>query len=297
MTLIVSWIGVDQRGESSIYFASDSRISWNGKKENELEKFDFAQKIFASQKHPVIIGFCGEVIFPLIAINQIIQLIDQGLLYNNTIDSAEKRFDIFYQYLMTSRSLFPAETKYSGSFQILFASRNGHGMEAKFYIKLIEFNERQGTGRWNVDPSSPVYLEHPDKNKISGKRFVIGSGSKEFLKNYELYDQYEQTQFSYGRKRTSRGIFQCFCDTLQNIQNLECGGPPQITGLYRVGNAQNIGIIYQNERYYLGAKIEDLNDLKAIDWRNELFEIVDPRTKELSIGAKKRHNPKKLLDT
>lgn len=42
MTMLVSWIGVDTHGPSSVYIAADSRISWT-----QEHKFDFGKKVFA----------------------------------------------------------------------------------------------------------------------------------------------------------------------------------------------------------------------------------------------------------
>jgi hypothetical protein len=73
MTLVVSWIGIDSRKISSLYIASDSRISWGNQ-----AKFDSGQKVFGCKNHPIIIGYCGDVLFPSIVINQLIDLADQG---------------------------------------------------------------------------------------------------------------------------------------------------------------------------------------------------------------------------
>lgn len=280
MTLLVSWMGVDQRKASSIYIASESRISWNESDGNRIEKYDYAQKVFSCQNHPVIIGFCGEVIFPLITINQIVQLIDGGLFYDSQIDSAKRRFNIFFEYLTGSRLLFPTGTRYSGSFQILFASRDRDKMESNFFIRLIQFSEDDGKPKWNV--TEPVYQEY------SEKLFILGTGRSEFLGNYEKYK-------SSTIQKTSRSIFQCFCDTLENINDPACGGAPQLAGLYRIENGKNFGILYKDELYYLGNKIESLNDFSKIEWRNELFERIDSKTKEILLGAQKQPNPIKNI--
>ncbi len=59
MTLIISWIGVDDKKTgkeiSSLYIASDSRYSTGPK-----TKFDYGIKVFGSSKYPEIFGFCGD---------------------------------------------------------------------------------------------------------------------------------------------------------------------------------------------------------------------------------------------
>ncbi|MEP2508894.1 MAG: hypothetical protein ABJH72_06030 [Reichenbachiella sp.] len=63
MTLIISWIGVDDKKDgkeiSSIYIASDSRYTWG-----KAKRYDYGLKVFGSSKHPEIFGFCGDVLFP-----------------------------------------------------------------------------------------------------------------------------------------------------------------------------------------------------------------------------------------
>jgi hypothetical protein len=278
MTLLISWIGVDQRKESSIYIASESRISWNSIENKFTEKYDYTQKIFSCRNHPIIIGFCGEVIFPLITISQIAQLIDQGLFYNNSFDSAKKRYNLFFEFLSEKRLLFPSKTKFSGSFQILFVTRDQDKMNSRFFIRLIEYSEHEGIGKWHVD--EPTYNDH------SEKLFTLGSGKDEFLINYEKYKNSKI-------RNTTRSIFQCFCDTLENIQDPACGGPPQLADLYRIQNGRNFGIIHKENRYFLGAQIDRLNEFSEIEWRNDLFERVDPQTKEILSGAQKQPNPLK----
>jgi hypothetical protein len=47
MTTLISWVGVDNRGAASLYFASDSRISWPG-----AEIWDHGRKLFACRRYP-----------------------------------------------------------------------------------------------------------------------------------------------------------------------------------------------------------------------------------------------------
>ena len=78
MTMLVSWIGIDTHGPTSAYIAADSRISWN-----MTNKFDFGKKVFASKKYPEILGYAGDVLFPSIVLEQIIELIDADVLFAN----------------------------------------------------------------------------------------------------------------------------------------------------------------------------------------------------------------------
>jgi len=81
MTSIVVWAGVDTHGPSSLYVASDSRISWG-----KDDSWDQGRKVFSSASNPHIFGYWGDVIFPALAIPTIIDRIDRGVL--NSRDGA-----------------------------------------------------------------------------------------------------------------------------------------------------------------------------------------------------------------
>jgi hypothetical protein len=75
MTSLASWIGIDSRGQSSIYIVSDSRISWG---ENAV--WNYGRKVFASRTTPEIFGYCGDVLFPSMFLSQVVDSISIGQL-------------------------------------------------------------------------------------------------------------------------------------------------------------------------------------------------------------------------
>jgi hypothetical protein len=54
-------------------------------------------------------------------------------------------------------------------------------------------------------------------------------------------------------------------------------GPPQIVGIDRRPNSPAItfGILHNGSRYFLGAKIDDLQNFDKVLWLNENFERCD----------------------
>src|SRR5688572_16192088 len=88
MTSLIAWIGVDSHGLASAYFASDSRITWTGQ-----EPWDYGRKLFACQKYPHILGYCGDVLFPTQTLSQVADMIDSGLLLTESddIDTSSER--------------------------------------------------------------------------------------------------------------------------------------------------------------------------------------------------------------
>ena len=85
MTLLVAWAGIDSRGPASVYMASDSLITWS-----ESRSFDFGRKVFSFNNHPDVLGYCGDVLFPSIAINQIVEMADNGLLFREEYSCKDK---------------------------------------------------------------------------------------------------------------------------------------------------------------------------------------------------------------
>ena len=75
MTSLIAWIGVDSHGPASAYFASDSRLTWPGS-----AVWDHGRKLFACRRYPHILGYCGDVLFPIQTLSQITEMIDSDLL-------------------------------------------------------------------------------------------------------------------------------------------------------------------------------------------------------------------------
>jgi hypothetical protein len=274
MTLLISWIAVDTHGPTSVYMASDSRISWGSN-----DHFDYGRKVFALKKYPDILGYCGDVLFPSIVLGQIAEMADQGLLFAPDASCKEK-FEAIKGKLIQLFQTYPSMVKSitADTLQVLHASRDPSN-NMKFFCDLIEWRRSNGWAWQKVDiPTS------------SGPLLSLGSGSSEFTTNLKRYT-------SGPNKGTSRNIFHCFCDTLFNIQNVYCGGAPQLVGIYRKPHTPAItfGIIRNSRRYYLGARIDDLQNFESVEWRNDLFELFGGRTMKRQQDAQKQ--PDKLRRT
>ncbi|MBU4251838.1 MAG: hypothetical protein KKC39_08415 [Candidatus Omnitrophica bacterium] len=262
MTLLISWLGVDSRGPSSIYIASDSRISWqNGR------RWDYSRKVFGFNNSPDILGYCGDVLFPTLVLPQVIDLADRGLLFSQNSTSKEK-FEEIKKKIVELFKTYPRENM-EESFSIVHASRDNK----RFFAHIIGWDKTNG---WKGEEAK--FSAHSDK------LFVLGSGKSEFLNKYQKY-------WECDNKNTSRAVFHCFCDTLFNIKNDYCGGVPQLIGLYRIENARFYGIIANNKRSFLGMDVDKVQGLNSIEWRNELFERCDGIIGKRLKGAQRQPNP------
>src|SRR5689334_556270 len=123
MTLLASWVGVDSRKPASIYIMSDSRISWG-----KAGKFDYGKKVFGCKNSPDIFGYCGDVLFPSIVLNQIVDLADLGLLFENNW-TCEQKSQAVITKLIQSFNNYPKEVSgiNANGLQIIHCSRDKNG--------------------------------------------------------------------------------------------------------------------------------------------------------------------------
>jgi hypothetical protein len=265
MTLLVSWIGIDTHGPTSAYIVGDSRFSWN-----RSRYFDYGKKIFSSSTYPEIFGYAGDILFPSTVLSQIIEMIDSNIFFNESMNCDDKN-KLVVDKLEHSFSQYPTERS-ADNIQILHISRDTiFERYPKFSCYFIHWNRT--TNRWEVNK-----IDIPIK---SGILCVLGSGKIKFCQNYKKYQ-------SGLNQSTSRNVFHCFIDTLFNIQDQRCGGPPQLVGIYRKpkSTSMNFGILYNDKRYFLGAEVPDqANYLDRIEWRTELFELCDGREKKVKATA------------
>lgn len=274
MTLLVAWAGIDTHGPSSIYIASDSRISWG-----KTARFDCGRKVFSFSRWPDVLGYCGDVLFPSIALNQIVELADAGLLFAPGF-SCKQKFqaivdklnDLFNQYPQLHSGIS------ENSLSIIHASRESTDNK-KFSCYSISWTSKRG---W-----------HGDESKLpisSDVLFALATGAQEFSDNFLRY--------KIGTNReTSRAVFQCFCDTLTRISDPLVGGAPQLVGIYRKPASPGFtaGIIYIGKRYFLGAHIDNGRNFDTVEWRNANFERCDGRTMAKLSDAQTQPDPLRRL--
>ena len=264
MTLVVAWIGVDSRKVTSAYIATDSRITWNTKL---LNQYDNAKKTFSFKNTADIVGFCGEVLFPSIILNQIKELADEGLLFSPD-DSASLRSDIIQRYVIEHYKKYPP-----GLIAPISIIHIGREYETpNFYCRIISCEK---SGEWKNKE-----VELPAK---SGVLYVDGSGRSAFQSYYE---EFQKTH----NHNTSRNVFQSFCYTLAHPTGVTYGGSPQLVGIYAkpTSASKTFGIIHDNKLYYMGARLSAIQGENNIEWRNDFFEICDGTTKKKMPNAQKQ---------
>jgi hypothetical protein len=255
---------VDSQRPSACYLVSDSRIFW------PTGHWDAGQKLFVSSRFPDIFGYCGDVQFPTLALRQVVDRIEQGILFASDADS-ERRHRTVCAELERAYSDYPAHPTDQST--ILHFSRDGTGKAANFRLWRLDWSKASALR------STSVKL--PETSVIG---VTIGSGWR------ILIDRNEEWKKVQGR--TARGVFSSFCDALASGEDPHSGGPPQLAGLYPSGSGRLFGTILGQERHLAGAPVPDDANVDDFEWRNCLFERMDPRTLRRLPGAQRQPRPR-----
>jgi hypothetical protein len=264
MTSLVSWVGIDQRLPSSIYIASDSRISWQDK-----SAWDYGRKTFACSRSPDVFGYCGDVLFPSQALGQLVSLIDDGLILSNEMDY-ETRMEAVFKYLGTSLEQYPIAWRQI--FSIIYGTRSSSGMSSKFHAVKFHWDKN-----WSRDE-----LMIPNRSDLL---IALGSGASAVAAAFDEWNRGDASG-------TSRAVFSAFCDALSTGNDPSSGGPPQLVGLYREYAGMTFGVISGAGAYYNGSAVAASGDLSKVEWRNALFERCDGATLKRLEGAQPQPRPR-----
>lgn len=266
MTILVGWLSVDTHSPCSAYLLSDSRFTWG---DAGGSSYDFGRKLFAFRKTPDILGYCGDVLFPSTVLSQITDLADNGLLFKDG-ETSSYRSRVIFSQIQKQFDKYPTVARNPAS--IYHFSRDLDDAFHSYKYVLDSNNQWQTEG---------IILNKQQSNLI----FCDGSGAGNFK---SLYVKYQKGNNS----GTSRNIYQCFCDSLFNMQIPSCGGAPQLVGLFRGKKFQGLtfGIIYQQQRYCLGSPISFCDNSSIIRWYNENFEICNGETMQIQPSAMRQPN-------
>ena len=262
MTSLIGWLAVDNRQPSSMYLASDSRISWG----SGSAIWDSGRKLFASRATADIFGFYGEVLFPTQVLSSFIDLLDAGALFNSDT-LASDRHNCFCETVRTAyerRQNAPEQ-----DFTLFHGARDGESMRGNFYLWSFGYSKEERVWKHHTH-SLPT-----DRSRII---FAKGTGSDSVMNHQDAWQKSDA-------KGTSRAIFSAFCDSLAAGEDSRSGGAPQLVGLYRKWFGLNFGVFAGGKPYLHGLVASKHQHRSVFRWRNELFEIVDPESGTLASNA------------
>jgi len=265
MTSLVCWAGVDDRKVASLYIASDSRLTWP----ESGAHWDQGRKAFAANNAPFIFGYWGDVLFPALALPVVQEKVDRGFISGMP---GPRAHDAIAHTIRTMWRDYPETER--RSLGILIGSRSGEFMPCRFLLTVLTY--RQDTDEW-------ASMSVPMPQKSSVLRYE-GSGATSLKDAEQLWEE------SPARK-TSRAVFSAFCDSLAAGKDPHSGGPPQLVGLRRNGNALSFGLIHEQRRYIAGTPSHRNETWEGVNWFNRLFERVRADTKRRMPGAQKHTRP------
>jgi hypothetical protein len=205
---------------------------------------------------------------------QLTSAIDAGVMYGISTKPAE-RFKQIESSVKASFTLYPDRER--RTFTIIYATREGEFSNCQFHLYSLSWNPLLG---WKGSE-----IPMPDK---SSTLCILGSGETAFS---EWQTQWEASTES----GTSRAVFSAFCDALLSGRDPRTGGAPQLVGVYRKGSGRAFGVIYDENPFLFGMRLERdaASAASELQWRNRFFERCDAQGRLLQ-GAKKHHVPESL---
>ena len=264
MTTLLSWLSVDARAPSALYIVADSRITWG----SSLKRWDSGRKVFACRSADLF-GYCGDVIFPSIALGQLADLIDRRTLWEDGTD-AEGRHEIVLTHLKASSDRRHAVP--DADFAIVHGARDDDGLASRYFLWCTRYNARHR--RWT---DTRVHLDG-----ITGSQplVLLGSGRRALLQELRKWQETPQAG-------TARSIFAAFCDSLTGGGDPLSGGLPQLVSLGRNEGGKVVGFISNGVRYLHGLPIPPLATLDEIEWVDSLFTRTSPASLERLSNAQR----------
>lgn len=265
MTSLITWVAVDSRGASSLYIATDSRVTWP----NHGSGYDIARKTFAARSSPDVFGYVGDVLFPALLLPTAVELFDMDLRPDDPVPTRQDRFRAIVE---GSWSAVPAHARQET--RIIHGTRSGSGTAATFGLQVLSCTE---DAVWRQ--------ERLDMPAVSATLTFLGSGASAQRESHRVW----QASDSAG---TSRAAFGAFCDGLEGGDDPRSGGAPQLVGLYRKFNGLMFGVSWHGQNYVSGAPVpEDVaQQLHGLEWRDTLLQRVTAE-RELVLGAQQHSRP------
>jgi hypothetical protein len=247
MTLLVAWSTQLAETPNAAYLASDSRITWGAPR----HRWDAGRKLFACRTSADIFGYSGDVVFASQVLGQIVDLVDNGLLFNPGA-RLERRHSAVVAAIKAShlrRHQAPDQ-----DFQIVHIGRRGSRMTSRFEAWVTSFRAR---GRSWAD--EPLVLE-------AGQPRTFGSGAAAFLDRLRMRP-------TPPKEDMDRAIFSAVCECVESEADRRSGGVPQLAGLYRVEPGRPIGVVIDGRRFLHGLPADVVHS-GGLQWRDQGFRAV-----------------------
>ncbi len=273
MTTLIAWIAFTDTGKRpelprAVYMASDSRITWG----SSGHRWDAGRKLFSPHEQPHLFGYCGDVVFPSLVLGQISSAIDQGILLDPSA-SADMKHQVIFESIKASYDR--RHNVREQDFSIVHMLRHGVWPTTAFSGWVIKY--RTKTCDWTSEE-----LTIPTKTSLL---IALGSGEGKARVHTRMWNDSDAGG-------TSRAIFSAFCEAISARGNELSGGPPQLSGLYTKQPPKTFGIIRNGGPFLHGLPLKREMALSNIEWRDELFQTIDPTTMSAAKGARRFARPR-----
>jgi hypothetical protein len=128
MTSLIAWIAADRRRATGLYFASDSRRSWEGTSDFK----DDCVKLFVAEGTREIFGFAGDATFPPYVLSKICEQLRLHPELVNALDNSYDRSAWVFAQIREEFLALASEPQHS--FTILHGTRSGAMFGATFSL-------------------------------------------------------------------------------------------------------------------------------------------------------------------
>ncbi len=217
------------------------------------------------------IAYSGDVVFPSLVLGQLVSAIDQGVLFAPE-DSHQDKNAVIFESMKTSHRR--RHKVIEQDFSVLHICRWREWPATAFVAWLITY-KRDGDV-WAVQE-----LTIPTETKLIQ---TLGSGADSARTHTGRWN-------ASNVGGTSRAIFSAFCDAIASNDDLLSGGLPQLAGLYTEEPPCTLGFIDNGLAFLHGLEIKTGVALANIEWRDKLFQRIDPTTMLPFQGARRFARP------
>jgi hypothetical protein len=247
---------------------TDSRITWGSPE----HRWDAGRKIFSPIEQPHVFRYCGDVVFPSLVLGQVVSAIDQGIIFDPS-DTADMKHQAIYESIKTShqgRHNIPEQ-----DFSIIHIMRRSAWPITAFSAWSIRY--LASSRQWSSEE-----LPVPTR---TGVLIALGSGATAAKSHERKWNESDVGG-------TSRAIFSAFCESISSNADELSGGPPQLSGVYSDKPPRTLGIILNRQPFLHGLQLKIGMALSNIEWRDELFQRIDPTNMQPVKGARRFARPK-----
>lgn len=273
MTMIASWIGIDSRSASSLYIASDSRIT-----SGRGGVTDEACKLYACSTRAHVFGYVGWSDYACTVLEQLVAGIDGGLFgIGGDVSVRQSKVFAFLKDSLSDRLRRGNQKIHSAPFSILHGARQGRGLTSEFSLWILTWVPSKG---WHIRRQRTKW----QRSKIV---FSFGSSQRDLRRFVRIWQKSDAAN-------TSRSIFSAFCDALVATSDICTGGPPQLVGIFRQGPGRSFDVVYKGSLYLAGRRVDPVQVKEKLFCPNQLFERVDMKSTRLLPDAQRQPRPRSI---